>query len=691
MEKYTEKINYICTFIIIFFLQLSIFMNLKYTYFLLTIVIFMIIINLKLLDKKYILINSILLLYFININKENYVNTIMFILNTFSIITICYIWYKANFKNKQTNILKIIMYSGVFISIISIFGGLIIDKIAYSDFYPTSTGRLYGIFDYPNSLAIYTLVSYIICLYFILKEDKIIYKICFLTLLLCFFLCISKMNIILFILTNIVIYIFKKNKKQIKYLILSFIPLCILINKYRIYMLKSNILLYFGLFVLCLYIFCFLSNKKINKTFYILIVLVLLIPLPIRLNVLFMNNKSEAIIAEFNNIEQGKKYNISYNIKGDNVKTRLVKVIRHEKNIISRTEEEFKSNTINYSFIGEDAELYYLTVITDEKFSSFSIGDMYLESENKKEKHNLDYLILPYNYIEQIKQVKHDKGSISGRKDIYKDSFNIIKTNLLFGHGYGYFRKMSIANNYSHLALEEHSEVLKILVEIGLVGFIIIFYIVIKCILVLFRIINEEKGIFYLCIFLSLLFCGTFDLVLSEYNILLILIMIMSLIFSNYKDIKKNKIIFISSAGGHLTEILNLKKIFKEYNSILITEKNGIKLNLDIETKYLIYCSRFYFFKYIFIAPINVIKSVYYFIRYNPDLIVTFGAHTSVPLCYLAWIFGRKIIFIEVFDRINTPTLSGVLVYPIADKFIVQHKSLKRVYKKSIYIHGGYL
>jgi beta-1,4-N-acetylglucosaminyltransferase len=404
-----------------------------------------------------------------------------------------------------------------------------------------------------------------------------------------------------------------------------------------------------------------------------------------------MNNKSEDIIVEFNNIEEGKKYNLSYDIIGDNVKTRLVKVVRIGKNIISKTVKKFDTNTVNYNFNGEKAELYYLAVITDEKYNSFSIGNMYLSNENIKEKYNLDYLILPYNYIEQIKQIKHDKGSINGRKEIYKDSINIIKTNLLFGHGYGYFKKMSIENEYSHLAYEEHSEVLKILVEIGLIGFIIIFYIVIKCVLILFRTINEEKGIFYLCILLSLLFCGTFDFVLSNYSIFLILIMIISLIFSNYNNIKKNRVIFISSAGGHLTEILKLKSIFKKYNSVLITEKNGIELNLDIETKYLIYCSRFYFFRYIFIAPINIIKSLYYFIKYNPDLIVTFGAHTSVPLCYFAWFFERKVIFIEVFDKIYTPTLSGILVYPIADKFIVQHSSLKKVYKKSIYIHGGYL
>lgn len=45
---------------------------------------------------------------------------------------------------------------------------------------------------------------------------------------------------------------------------------------------------------------------------------------------------------------------------------------------------------------------------------------------------------------------------------------------------------------------------------------------------------------------------------------------------------------------------------------------------------------------------------------------------------------GAKTIYIEVFDRINKPTLTGKLVYLVTDKFIVQWEEMKKVYKKSI-------
>lgn len=45
---------------------------------------------------------------------------------------------------------------------------------------------------------------------------------------------------------------------------------------------------------------------------------------------------------------------------------------------------------------------------------------------------------------------------------------------------------------------------------------------------------------------------------------------------------------------------------------------------------------------------------------------------------------GAKLVYIEVFDRIDKPTMTGRIVYPIADKFIVQWEEQKKVYPKAI-------
>ena len=67
----------------------------------------------------------------------------------------------------------------------------------------------------------------------------------------------------------------------------------------------------------------------------------------------------------------------------------------------------------------------------------------------------------------------------------------------------------------------------------------------------------------------------------------------------------------------------------------------------------------------------------------KPDIIISSGAAIAVPFFYLGKIFGAKTVYIEVFDRIDKPTLTGKLVYPVTDKFIVQWEEMKKVYKKA--------
>ena len=68
----------------------------------------------------------------------------------------------------------------------------------------------------------------------------------------------------------------------------------------------------------------------------------------------------------------------------------------------------------------------------------------------------------------------------------------------------------------------------------------------------------------------------------------------------------------------------------------------------------------------------------------KPDLIISTGAAVSVPFFWLGKLFGAKTMYIEVFDRIDKPTLSGKMVYPVTDRFIVEWEEMKKVYPKAI-------
>ena len=152
---------------------------------------------------------------------------------------------------------------------------------------------------------------------------------------------------------------------------------------------------------------------------------------------------------------------------------------------------------------------------------------------------------------------------------------------------------------------------------------------------------------------------------------------------------KNKKILYISSTGGHLSELLQLKKLFEKYNYYIVTEKTKSSEFLQNEYKekvsYLAYETKKNPFKYFFVFLYNIIKSLIIFLKQKPDIIVTTGTHTAVPMCYIGKIFRKKIIFIETFANRNTKTVAGKLVYPIADVFVVQWEEMLKLYPKAQY------
>ena len=150
------------------------------------------------------------------------------------------------------------------------------------------------------------------------------------------------------------------------------------------------------------------------------------------------------------------------------------------------------------------------------------------------------------------------------------------------------------------------------------------------------------------------------------------------------------KVLFISSTGGHLYELLSLNDLFKLYDYYIVTEHDKTNDYLKKE-----YTNRIYFlpystrskpFQYIILYTYVILKSLFLFIKIKPDVIVSTGTHTAVPMCYFSKLLGKKIIYIETYANKTKKSLSGTLIYPISDLFIVQWKEMKKLYPKSIIV-----
>lgn len=142
------------------------------------------------------------------------------------------------------------------------------------------------------------------------------------------------------------------------------------------------------------------------------------------------------------------------------------------------------------------------------------------------------------------------------------------------------------------------------------------------------------------------------------------------------------KIALVGSSGGHLTHLYMLKPFWQDKERFWVTfDKTDARSLLKDERMYPCYfpTNR---------NVINLIRNTFVAIKIlkkeKPDLIISSGAAVAVPFFYIGKLMGAKLIYIEVYDRIDKPTLTGRLVYPIVDKFIVQWEEQKKVYKKAI-------
>ena len=153
----------------------------------------------------------------------------------------------------------------------------------------------------------------------------------------------------------------------------------------------------------------------------------------------------------------------------------------------------------------------------------------------------------------------------------------------------------------------------------------------------------------------------------------------------------KKKICLISSSGGHFEQLLMLRKLSEKHDIFIVTEKTDYNKEDKKINYYVMQVNRkelLFIFKMIGIF----FKSVYVFLKEKPDVIISTGVLSSIPMLFIGHVFKKKVIYIESFAKINSPTMTGKLVYKRkwADQFYVQWESMKKFYPNAIYKGGIY-
>ena len=149
---------------------------------------------------------------------------------------------------------------------------------------------------------------------------------------------------------------------------------------------------------------------------------------------------------------------------------------------------------------------------------------------------------------------------------------------------------------------------------------------------------------------------------------------------------KQHKICFVSSSGGHWEQLKKLQPLQDKYSGFMVTEQTMFEAP---EAKYFM---RQTDLKDKWMMPkmiVNGIKAVGIWIKERPDYVVTTGTMVAYPFYLIAWLLGKKFIFIETFGRANMATVAGKLMEKHSDLFIVQWETQVKHYHKAVY--GGCL
>jgi UDP-N-acetylglucosamine:LPS N-acetylglucosamine transferase len=137
----------------------------------------------------------------------------------------------------------------------------------------------------------------------------------------------------------------------------------------------------------------------------------------------------------------------------------------------------------------------------------------------------------------------------------------------------------------------------------------------------------------------------------------------------------KMKICIVASAGGHLTELLSLEEVWEEKDHFLITTEHFITQSFEKNFKsYIVSWSNRNHLLLFFKMMIQCVKII---IKERPTIILSTGAAVGCVTCLIGKLLGTKIIWIDTLCYIEKVSLSGKIIRPFSDLFLVQWPDLE--------------
>ncbi len=153
---------------------------------------------------------------------------------------------------------------------------------------------------------------------------------------------------------------------------------------------------------------------------------------------------------------------------------------------------------------------------------------------------------------------------------------------------------------------------------------------------------------------------------------------------------KTKKLCFAASSGGHFEELMMLQPLMSKYDSFIVTEKTDYNVAADGEKIYYVQQVNRKEKMFIFHMLANLVMSVRIFFAEKPDVVISTGVLATIPICLVAKLMRKKLIYIESIAKVTSGTMTGKFLYRFADQFYVQWETMLAVYPRAIYLGGIY-
>lgn len=139
---------------------------------------------------------------------------------------------------------------------------------------------------------------------------------------------------------------------------------------------------------------------------------------------------------------------------------------------------------------------------------------------------------------------------------------------------------------------------------------------------------------------------------------------------------RPRRVFLVASAGGHLAQLRQLVPAVPDDERVWVTFEHA---GTDLGDDEVVFCH----------SPTtrnvpNLLRNLKLAVRLvverAPDLIVSTGAGAALPFFVVGRALGVRTVFVEVYDRIDSRTMTGRLVLPFSDAFALQWPEQHEVY-----------